>query len=58
VPWLDGDEAGDENDNEDEDDDVVELSDLDGSSGDELDAPITSGSDPSSWSPIEVDQKP
>jgi hypothetical protein len=57
VPWLDDGTDADDQDDED-DDDVVDLADLDGSNDGDVDAPVTSGSDPNSWDPINVDQTP
>jgi hypothetical protein len=56
VPWLGSDQSSDEDDEDGDDDDIVELLDLDGDS--DVDAPVTSGSDPNSWDPIDVDQIP
>jgi hypothetical protein len=46
VPWLSAD------DQDDDDDDVIDLSLL--ADDDDIEAPVTSGSDPSSWDPIEI----
>jgi hypothetical protein len=53
VPWLYGDEDADD---QDDDDDVVDLSELFGD--DVIDGGVTSGADPSSWDPIDIDKKP
>jgi len=51
--WLNGfgDDQGDE-----DDDDVVDVSQLGNGDGD--DAPVTSGAEPTSWDPINVDGNP
>jgi hypothetical protein len=50
VPWLYGD---DDSDRKNDDDVIVDLSDLIGDDS-VIDAGVTSGSDPTSWDPIEV----
>jgi hypothetical protein len=51
VPWL-----GTDDDDDDDDDDGAVLALLD-SGDDSVDDPVTSGSDPTSWDPIDVDKE-
>ncbi|MGE5564265.1 MAG: hypothetical protein ACM3ZV_13310 [Bacillota bacterium] len=52
MTWVSGGVFGDEKE-EPSDDDILDLSQL--GSGDDVEAPVTSGSDPSSWDPIDID---
>ena len=54
MPWLYGDEEADD---QDDDEDVVDLSELFGDNG-SVDDGVTSGADPTSWDPINVDGPP
>ena len=56
--WLDGGPSADDQAKED-DDDVIDVSELgDGNQDGNVDSPVTSGSDPSSWDPINIDGNP
>ena len=58
MPWL---STGDSTDDQkkDDKDDPLDLSQLGTGDGlGDVDAPVTSGSDPSSWDPINIDQIP
>jgi hypothetical protein len=58
VPWL-SDGASSDDRKKKGDDDIIDLSLLGGSDDQgDLDSPVTSGSDPSSWDPIDIDQIP
>jgi hypothetical protein len=60
VPWLDADAGADDQDQDgDDDDEAIDLSGLDDENPDgDVDAPVTSGSDPTSWDPIDIVQNP
>jgi hypothetical protein len=60
VPWLsDGTAGDDQKKKKGEDDIITDLSLLRGSDDQtDVDSPVTSGSDPASWDPIDIDQIP
>lgn len=60
MPWLSSDSGNsDDEKNKKKDEDLFDLSMLGGSDDQgDVDAPVTSGSDPSSWDPIGIDQIP
>ncbi|HEX2803325.1 MAG TPA: hypothetical protein VHN55_05000, partial [Sphingomicrobium sp.] len=55
IPWLDDGVGTD--DQEDEEDEVIDVSGLFGDS-DLIDAGVTSGADPTAWDPIGIDRRP
>ena len=56
VEWLYGDLGSGDQDDQDDDGDVVDVSQLGGSDGDNtVDSGVTSGADPSSWDPIDIE---
>ena len=57
IFWLDGDPgAGDQEKDKDKDDVLVDTSELgQGDGSDTVESPVTSGADPSSWDPINID---
>jgi len=61
VPWLNG-VAATNNDNEKNREDIGNVIDFtqlsDSDDDDDIDAGVTSGSDPSGWDPINIDGKP
>jgi len=54
VQWIFGNPPVED---EGDDDDVVDVSQL-GNGDDEVDSGVTSGADPSSWDPINIERKP
>ena len=59
VLWLDGDPNADDQGEKKDKDDVIDVSELGNGNGDgTVDSPVTSGADPSSWDPINVDGTP
>jgi len=58
VPWLNGLAKAADDEQRDDVDVVLDVSELSASGGDDLvDAGVTSGSDSSGWDPINVDPK-
>ncbi|MGN6155678.1 MAG: hypothetical protein ACTHN4_08080, partial [Sphingomicrobium sp.] len=57
LPWI-GTGAGEQDENEKKDEDVVDESGLYGDDAMTIDTGVTSGSDPTAWDPIGVDRRP
>jgi hypothetical protein len=59
VPWLSNGDSGSDDERKKKDKDLFDLSMLGTDAGNsDVDAPVTSGSDPSSWDPIGIDRIP
>jgi hypothetical protein len=59
VPWLDSGSGADDQKKQEDDNDLIDVSELGDSNQDStVDSPVTSGSDPSSWDPIAIDGNP
>jgi hypothetical protein len=59
VPWLSDGTSSDDQKKKKHEDDLIDLSLLRGNDDEgDLDSPVTSGSDPASWDPIDIDQIP
>jgi hypothetical protein len=58
VPWINGDEEGDNQDDDDDDDQIIDESGLFGSDDGSVEDGVTSGADPTSWDPINIDGNP